>query len=223
MNILRELRKFKRKSVLVKLRILLLFTVMLIMSAYAWYRLPPTDFSGVRATVETWDIEYNMDGSEIQEEEITIAVEDFQPGMEDFEKTILIRNLGTEHTEISYELTSVKLFGEEVLTQLQDNGEIMLAGTTVNLFANPVEEKYPFKIFYTYDKKYLQGIFVDEETTPGAMAKITFCASWDYEQGKDSLDTEFGKKAYEYYSDPSNPLEEVLQFTLKITSKAVHL
>lgn len=220
MNILRELRKFKRKSVLVKLQVLLLFSIMLIASTYAWWRLPEVDVNNLQGTIETWDIEYNIDDNEILDEEVTISVDDFQPGMIDFEKTISIRNKGTKPTNITYEVTSVKLFGEEVLTQLQENNEIKLAGNTVNLFVNSEEQKYPFNICYTYDKKYIEGKYVDDETTPYATAKLKIYASWEYEKGTDSLDTSIGQRAYDYYADPNNNPEEALQFTIKINSKA---
>ena len=109
MNILRELRKFKRKSVLVKLQVLLLFSIMLIASTYAWWQLPKTGFNGVQGTIESWDIEYSIDDNKILEEEVVISVDDFQPGMMDFEKTISIRNLGALESKIKYQLTSVKL------------------------------------------------------------------------------------------------------------------
>lgn len=223
MNILRELRKFKRRSVRVKLQILLVFSVMLIASTYAWWRMPTTQFEGVQGTVETWEIKYNIDDNEILEEEVTISVDDFQPGMTDFEKTISIRNFGSKGTKITYELTSIKLFGEEVLSQLQENDEIRLAGNTVNLFVNSTEEKYPFNICYVYDKRNIDGQYVDDETTPESVAKLKFYASWEYSKGTDLLDTSIGQKAYDYYADSTNNPEEVLQFTVKITSEAVHL
>lgn len=223
MNILRELRKFKRRSVLVKLQILLLFSVMLIASTYAWWRVPQAEIWNMRATVETWDVEYNIDDTTILDEEVTISVDDFQPGMDDFQKTVSIRNLGTKGSKITYELTSVKLFGQEVLTDLQTNNEIRLAGNTVNLFVNSGAEKYPFNICYSYDKSNIDGQYIDDETTPGAVAKLTFYVSWEYDKGTDLLDTSIGQRAYDFYENPSNNPEEVLQFKVKITSEAKHL
>ena len=221
MNILRELRKFKKKSVLVKLQILLLFSVMLIASTYAWWKLPKSKTENLRGTIETWEIEYSIDDNQILEEEVVISVDDFQPGMIDFKKAINIRNFGTKGTKIKYELTSVKLFGEEVLDDMKANDEIRQAGSTVNLFVNSNEQKYPFNICYMYDKTHIDGKYLDDKTTPDSVSKITFFASWDYEKGTDNLDTYIGKKAYEFYNDPNNIPEEVLQFTVKITSEAL--
>ncbi len=222
MNILRELRKFKRKSVLVKLQILLLFSVMLIASTYAWWRIPEVKMSNLQGTVESWEVEYDIEDNKILEEEVTISVDNFQPGMQDFEKIISIRNLGTKETSITYELTSVKLFGEEVLSELQNNNEIALAGNTVNLFVNSAENEYPFNICYTYDKSKISGQYEDDESTPDAVAKLGFYVSWEYEKGTDILDTSVGQRAYDYYEDENNIPEEILQFTVKITSKAIH-
>ena len=221
MNILRELRKFKKKSVLVKLQVLLIFSLMLIASTYAWWKLPQNELKKLRATIDTWDIEYSIEENEILDEEVIISVDDFQPGMIDFEKTISIRNLATKGTKIKYELISVKLFGEEVLESMKENNEIRQAGPTVNLFVNSTEEKYPFNICYTYDKSFVEGVYIDEKTTPDAVAKLKFFASWEYDKGTDLLDTEIGQKAYNFYEDPNNIPEEVLQFTVKITSEAL--
>ena len=223
MNILRELRKFKRKSVRVKLVLLIVFSVMLIASAYAWWHLPQAEIGNMSATVETWDVEYEIDEEQVLEEEVVIAVDNFSPGMNPFEKSISIHNLGTTNTIIEYEVTSVKLFGEEVLDELQANGEIALAGNTVNLFVNNAEEKYPFNICYVIDKTYIEGQYVDDETTPESASRMTLYTSWEYEQGNDLLDTVIGQKAYDFYNDPNNNDEDVLQFTIKINSRRADL
>ena len=109
MNILRELRKFKKKSVLVKLQILLLFCIMLIAATYAWWTIPTSEIGNVKGTINTWEIEYSIEENEILDEEVVISVDNFQPGMMDFSKTISVRNFGTKGTKITYELKSVKL------------------------------------------------------------------------------------------------------------------
>lgn len=230
MNILRELRKFKRKSVITKLQVLLVFAIMLVASTYAWWLSPEIWLTNLKASVESWDVEYVLE--EVPdtplEKEITISVDEFKPGMADFEKAINVRNLGTKSSSITCELTSIKLFGVEVLNELKTNNEIKLQGDNVILFAN--EAKYPFEIFYKCEKSTISGQYVDDTTTPDSVARIAFYASWEYEKGSnedDELDTSFGQKAYDYYNDSTSAYNdptskiEALQFTVKITTKAI--
>ena len=53
MDILRELRKFKTRSAIAKIRILVLLAVMLVTSAYAWFfKQLNTDVKGIESTEE---------------------------------------------------------------------------------------------------------------------------------------------------------------------------
>ena len=62
MNVLRELRKFKTKSALAKIRILILLAVMLIVSTYAWFSVEKdVSVSNIRGVVTEWDVEYSID------------------------------------------------------------------------------------------------------------------------------------------------------------------
>lgn len=218
MNLLRELRKFKKKSVLVKLRILILLAVMLIASTYTWFFVRKDDrINGFKGIVTEWDIEYSIDGEEITEEEVVIAIDEFYPEMEEFTKNIKTKNLKSSGAEVKYEITSVRLFGEEILEQLTDNN-IATAGTTTNIFST---NEYPFNVGYYYDKTVLSGIKPDTpENAPETYSTLSIFANWD---GVDNVkDTYFGQKTYEYYE--SNALAETyspLEVTIKITAGRV--
>ena len=118
----------------------------------------------------------------------------------------MIKNASNTPTDITYTLISVRLFGQEILDELESNGNITEAGFTKNIFAT---EEYPFNASFTYDKDRITGKFVDEETTPESFAKMSVFASWDYEREgatknlveNDELDTYFGEEAYEYYKN----------------------
>ena len=221
MNILRELRKFKTKRALAKIRILILLLVMLIVSTYAWFvfKLIPPKISGLTGSVSEWEVEYSIDDVVIEEEEINIAVDEFYPGMDEYTKNIVVRNITPTVSSIKIELTSVKLFGEEILPSLLANNDITEAGTTKNIFST---DRYPFKAGYYYDKNIIHDSYIDESLTPNSTARITFFASWDYErvtatmtqQQNDELDTSLGSRAYQYYKD--NETESALEITLKI-------
>lgn len=228
MNVLRELRKFKTKSAIAKIRMLILLAVLLITSAYAWFfRQLNTDISNIKGKVVEWDIEYSVDDSTIEEQNITIPIEEFYPGVGKIEKNIMIKNMTLTPSEISYKLVSVRLFGEEILDELEAHGYIKENGFTKNIFET---EEYPFDASYTYDKDEISGKFVDEDTTPNAFAKLSFFAEWDYEREgetknlveNDELDTFYGEEAYEYYKNSElSESYKPLEITIKIHTSRV--
>ena len=224
MNILREVRKFKTKSAIAKIRLIILLGVMLIGSAYAWFGIQTdTSISNIRGIVVEWDIDYTFDDFVIQEQEFTIALEEFYPGMEEFEESIVVRNKSNmTPTTLKYELTSIRLWGQEILPELTENGNIIEAGKGKDLF---VTEDYPFSAMYRYDKTFISGKYEDESSVD-SIATLTFGANWSYEregilkskEENDALDTLYGTKAYEFYknselSEKYRPLEVTIKIT----------
>lgn len=225
MNVLRELRKFKTKSALAKIRILILLVVMLAASTYAWfYTEKNVSVGNIRGIVTDWDVEYSIDDVVITTEEIVIAVDEFYPGMPDFEKKVVTSNKTQTGAEIKYELKSVRIFGEEKLDELKANNDITEAGTTTNVFST---EEYPFNAGFSYDKDVIGGVNPETgEATEDSVAELTVFANWSYtrsgtvknEDQNNDLDTQFGEKAYTYYqneelSEQYSPLEIVIEIT----------
>ena len=227
MNVLRELRKFKTKSALAKIRILILLVVMLAASTYAWfYTDKDVNVSNIRGVVTEWDVEYSIDDVVITTEEIVIACDEFYPGMPDFEKKIKTSNKTETGADIKYELQSVKLFGVEILENLKTTNNITTAGTTTNVFAT---ESYPFNAGFYYDKDVIGGVDpITGETTPNSHAELTVFANWSYERegtlvnkvGNDLLDTRYGEDAYKFYqeNEGADPEKYPLEIIIKITS-----
>lgn len=231
MNILREVRRVKEKSMATRIRLLLTFAVILIINTYAWHGIDKDGkLKGLEASVTPWDVSYyvNEDKNEILDQIATFTIEDLYPGMPEREDIVHVYNMGTTSTNITYELISVKVFGQEVLPQLQTDGEIQTTGTTTNIFSK--DTQYPFNISYTYDRVKLIGEYVDDKTTPRAHATFKFNVNWTYEgQGtvaenlaKDALDTKFGKDAYAYYQDEENDPTKAIEIKVKITSNMIH-
>lgn len=225
MNVIRELRKFKTKSAIAKIRMLIILLVMLITSSYAWFELGyEANMSNIRGKVIEWNVEYSINEEAIQTQEFTVKIDEFYPGMTNFEENIVIRNLSNTTSDIKYELISVRLFGEEILEELEANGNITGAGTTKNIFST---EDYPFDVGYYYDKDKLEDKYIDDVSTPDSVAKVTFFANWTYEregnilsyEENDELDTYYGETAYEYYENNELAAEySPLEITLKITT-----
>ena len=121
MNILREARRFNQKSMTLRIISILLFSVMLIASTFAWFSIQKDiRFGGLTGDVTSWDVEYYIDGetNPIINEIATFTIDQFYPGMQRPDDIVHVYNIGTSSTNITYELISVKLFGEEILGEL---------------------------------------------------------------------------------------------------------
>lgn len=216
MNVFRELRKINSRNVIMKTRLLCIFSFMLILSTYAWFQsMKEVKISGLEAEVVGWDVEYYIDENMV-ENEYTFTTSDFYPGMEEVTEKVKIYNTGESPTNIELEIVSVKMFGEEIYSQLVANNEITKTTNQIKLFDNA--EKYPFNISYTLDKTYLSDKYIDETST-NAIATMNLNVSWEYDGTiqKDVLDTGFGAKAYNYYKLHPDATE-ALEIKMKITS-----
>lgn len=228
MNILREFRRVKKRSLPTRILLILIFSVILIINTYAWFNAnEPVNMSGLEANVTPWDVRYYVNDKEILDETVTFTIDELYPGMPDREDIVRIYNMSTTSTSINYEITSVKIFGQEILEQLQPEGIIENYGETVNIFAD--DTQYPFNIGYTYDRSRLDGEYVDDATTPNAGATFKFYANWEYQGNgtedenlaKDILDTKFGQGAYAYYQNEENDSSKAIEITVKITSSMI--
>lgn len=239
MNILREYRRVKKKSMAARISLIFTFSVILIINTYAWFSIEqPGKFEGIQGKTTPWDVAYyiNDDDEQYLDKVATLTIDELYPGMPLREDIVNIYNLGTASTNIEYELISVKVFGQEVLGQMRADNKIITSGNTTTVFSGDTEisedmQQYPFEVSYTYDKDYLNGEYVDDETTPNAHATFKFNVKWTYdiENGtedeniaKDALDTQFGKNAYAYYQNESNDPTKAIEIQVRITSSMIH-
>lgn len=250
MNILREVRRFNKKSMPLRIISILVFAVILIVTTYAWFSTQKdVKALGLRGETTSWDVSYyiNHETAEIMDHKATLVVEDLFPGMDPSTDVVHIYNMGEASSNIKCELESVKLFGEEILSinaqgkqvlnVYEDDGdgnkvvvkqvEVGVQGNTTTIFAGDTD--FPFKISYTLNKDYLNGQYdpYDEVTSVSAYATVTLDVSWDYEsqnesEDKDILDTKFGKDAYAYYQQNGNDPAKAIEVKVKITSSMIH-
>lgn len=236
MNILREIRRVNKKSMPVRIILLLSFSVIFIITTYAWFSAQKdVNLGGLEGAVTSWDVAYfvNNDENQILDEIATFTIDELYPGMPDRQDVVHIYNIGQASTDIKYELVSVKVFGQEVLNQLQTSGEIQTNTTTntTNIFSK--DTQYPFSISYTYDKDYLNGKYAEDDlvTSQTAHAIFKFNVSWAYDvlngtdaqnAAKDVLDTKFGKDAYAYYQNAANDPSKAIEVQVRITSSMIH-
>lgn len=218
MNILRELRRIKSKSLMKRICLTLIFSVILLINTYAWWKIDnEVEIKNLEANVTSWDVQYFVNDTEILEETVKLSIKEFFPGMLNHTEKVNIYNVGEASTSIKYEITSVKLFGKEILDELIQNNEIEYQENSVKLFTN--KEKYPFDISCSFDKTRIEGNYLEQQNT-NSVATMNFNASWEYE-GNNKIDTEYGKKAYEYYQNNEAEDNETLEVYIKITSSRI--
>lgn len=237
MNILRELRKTGKRSIAVRVKLVLMFSIVLITNTYAWWNInKKVNLGNLEAEVESWDVAYVVNDKEVLDETVSFTVNEVYPGMPDYEDYVHIYNMGSGDTKIEFEIEAIKIFGQDVLEELKQNNEIKEEGNDVTLFVN--DTSYPFCIKYTFDKntlegeyengEYKNGEFIDKkdnngkygyETNNKSVATLSFNINWEYDAGKDDLDTQMGKKAYEYYKNAEDNDGKAIEVNVKITSQ----
>lgn len=227
MNIFREVRRVQKKSVFIRIILLLGFCATFMLTTYAWFSAQrDVKFGKLHGDVTEWDLKYFVDDKEILDETVTFTIDSLYPGMPNREDVVHICNKGTASTQIYYELLSVKVFGAEVLNQLKINKDIKKEGTTTHIFS--IDKNYPFDVSYTADKNYITGTYIDDETTPNSKATFKFNVGWEYQNGttmeeittEDFIDTQFGKDAFNYYEKGNDP-DTAIEIKVRITSKMV--
>lgn len=249
MNILREVRRASNKSMPIRILLLSTFCVIFVVTTYAWFSTQRNiELGGLKGYTTAWDVSYyvNSDENQILDETAVFTIDEMYPGMPNREDIVHVYNIGKASTNITYELISVKVFGQEVLTndengeqvlevhKTDENGEevietvpVTINGKTTNVFSGDTE--YPFNVSFTYDKNKLIGQYEEGgEYEASAHAVVRFNTSWAYEGtgtdveklARDVLDTKFGKAAYKYYQN--NETTSAIEVKVKITSSMIH-
>lgn len=239
MNILREVRRGSNKSMPVRIILLVSFCVIFVVTTYAWFSTQKdVKFQGLTGYTTEWDVSYYVKENEILDKTTVFTIEQLYPGMPPREDIVNIYNLGKASSVINYELVSVKVFGQEVLSELStptqiitetDENGVETVTYKIDIFKG--DTVYPFSISYTYDKLKLIGQYEEggqyEDSAQGTMK---FNVNWTYEGdgtdvenlAKDVLDTKFGKDAYAYYQDEDSDPSKAIEVKVRITSKMVH-
>ena len=224
MNILREIRKVKKRSVALRVTLILFFGSFLIINTLAWYNISKNVTTGnVGATVIPWDVEYYITSSDSPIEEVaTFTINEIYPGMPTFEDYVFIKNMTTKNSKIEYKVKTITLFGEVIFSKDAAPATNQVVPNTSTIVVNQakgiesgfitiinINQYYPFEISCSYDKNILSGQYVSDVQTPDSVATFTMNIDWDYEllqnelvsTDRDNLDTDFAKRAYEYYEE----------------------
>lgn len=165
-------------------------------NAFAWFIYSNKISTSINVGVKSWKITFAQNGTTLVNN-VVFDVDSIYPGMTEYVDRIEIRNSGEMPANINYELTSVKVFDE---TYTSEN-------YTSQQMENILRNNYPFTI-----------TFVVGNPTIGITDSTNFEMHivWPYESGDDELDTEWGKRSYEF--ENAHPLEKEIEVKVKITA-----
>lgn len=195
--------KFLKIIKKIKLRNLIILVVLLAFNTYAWFIYTTKVSIDLTAHVSAWDVEFVSKEGGITSN-MLIEVERVCPGMDNFEKIIEVNNRGEVGATLSYEIESLKIMGNTL--EVSET-----SGLTSEDIENKMKTEYPFKINIEKDDEGLVS------GTGNGSFRIT--VEWPFESGDDAKDTEWGNRAYEYYSlHPGENCIE-LKLILKATQK----
>lgn len=176
----------KRKTKLyLKLNLVSLFfiAVSFISMTLAWFVYSGLSTVNTEVSVKAWYIELEK-GGEVVSNNITISLDDIYPGMEPKEEEIKIKNYGDSDAQVKYEIKSIRIFDEEIVTSDE---------VTSTYLEDMLSHEYPVHINIDLTKRYILSK-TDESTF-----KVSI--SWPLDSGSaefDKLDSEWGTKAYKF-------------------------
>lgn len=188
--------KYKKFKNGVRRRTLFLLVLALIGNAFAWFIYSNKVSNTINAGVKSWKITFAKDGTNL-ESEVVFNVYSLYPGMPDFNEKVEIKNSGEVAANINYELKSVKIFDQTFTSDEYTSSQLE------DILLN----NYPFKTSFIVDKP-----VVDINDISNFRVKV----EWPYESGDDSLDTYWGKNAYDFKSN--NPGSTQIEIKVKIVA-----
>ena len=190
--------KSKRKKLFkkVKLRTIFLLAITLASNSFAWFIYTTKVSSNISAKVREWNVTFDVNGQTV-EKTIEINIDSLYPGMESYNQTLTASNSGEARAQITYEVITAKVLGDDLMT---------LGYTDIEII-NYLRSNYPFSIDFNVSNDIIQS--KGEET-------ITISISWPYESGQDEEDTKWGSLAYTYHQNyPDIPS---IDLSIKITA-----
>ena len=192
-NILLELKKR------IKLRTLILLIILLVFNSYAWFIYASKVSGSLTAHVSSWNVSFEAGEGETSTN-MLFDVQRVYPGMETYTKTIVAHNRGETVATLSYNLVSLKVFGDTYA--VGDN-------LTSEQLESMINNQFPFQINITSSSTSLNA--------QNGEATITISFSWAFESGNDTTDTLWGERAYTYYS--THPNESSVQLNIELTAQ----
>ena len=197
------MQKFIKILKKIKIKNMLLLILLLIFNTYAWFIYATRVATDITAHVSSWNVEFVGSEGEITTN-LIVTIGRIYPGMDRFEKIVEVHNKGETKAVLSYEIEEFTVMGEKFTVDEKN-------GPTTQDIVDKMDTEYPFKIKIEKDDTLLS-----EGTGNG---KFTISLDWDFESGDDETDTNWGNKAYEFYSLHPGENSIEIKMTLIATQK----
>ena len=174
-------------KLLKRYRYFLIFAIIFFsFNAYAWFTYVTRVDTSLTAKVRSWNVMFQVHDNNIAHE-VSFDAADIYPGMPRYNDLASIVNTGDTSGDAYFVVKKVEIFGEVLTSQDYTTEEL------VNKLAND----YPFKIDLSLS---------DTHVLPGHTELFNVDITWPYESGNDTLDTEWGTRAYQFRnSRPGDP------------------
>ena len=174
--------KIKHKHL--KLNILSLFfvAVSLLSITLAWFAYSGFANTATEMDVKAWYIEFEKDSKPVSNE-IVLSLNDVYPGMEQVVEKVNINNLGDTDAKISYSIDSARVLDDELKTE----------GASTLQVEDELSHNYPFNVNISLNKDFVKS--------KNDTSEFDVSVSWPLDSENDSLDSEWGSKAYDFQKE----------------------
>lgn len=154
----------KKKKIIIRTFLLSLF--LFAINTYAWFIYIDKFDGNINANVISWDVTFYDDDADINS--IALEIDELYPGMDLYNKKIMVSNSGDLKATFQYEVLSFTLLG-----QTYTAGERYTSSDLVNILS----QSFPFKITFSKNK--------DELNSGGDNAKFEINVRWDFESNQE--------------------------------------
>ena len=180
--------RIKRVFKLIKrYRFFLIFSIIFFsLNAYAWFSYVTRVDTSLTAKVRSWNVMFQVHDNNIAHE-VTFDVADIYPGMPAYQDLASIVNTGDTAGDAYFVVKRVEILGAAYTS----------ADYTTEELVEMLSEDFPFSIDLS---------LTNNHVLPGHTELFSIDITWPYESNNDTLDTEWGTRAYQYRNNrPGEP------------------
>ena len=194
--------KIKRKHL--KLNILSLFfiAVSLLSITLAWFAYSGFANTATEMDVKAWYIEFEKDSKPVSNE-IVLSLNDVYPGMEQVVEKVNINNLGDTDAKVSYSIDSARVLDEELKTE----------DTSTVQVEDQLSHNFPFHVNISLNKDFVKS--------KDDISEFDVSVSWPLDSENDSLDSEWGSKAYDFQKEEETKKKQDPNYEMRTSLRIV--
>lgn len=194
----------KKYKTYIKLNLVSLFciAVSFLSITLAWFAYSGLATFGTEVQVKAWYIEFQRDKQTVSND-IVISLDDIYPGMETMHESVDILNRGDSDAQIDYEISSARILNEYLEEKITDQ----------NLLQDALAHDYPFHLNISLNKAYA--------LKENGNSSLDVSVSWPLDAGNDTLDSEWGSKAFQFQKQEEERLHTDSEYQVRPSLKII--